>query len=272
MNPRPAALVRARLTALACTLLLFSGCLHRSPPPLVPAPQGAYATPEELLSAMRERGQALGALRATGVLEVGRGIKSLRTRTVALVRRPALLRFEMISLFEQPMSILVINGMEFSLWNMEEGRFLTGPATQDNISLVLPVPLDGPELAGLLLGEPPLCAYASALLAWDESRGRYRLTLANARQEQTLLVHPVTLRAERVLLREGGKTLYELTIEEWKAATPPLPPVPQKLVLSMPERKIRVVLKLREVEIDPALGDSLFELAPPQNTPIEQLP
>ena len=186
-----------RLTLIALAALSGVGCPPRNGLHLPESDR--IENPKELLTAVREKGKELSSLRAEGTILMRRGGKRIKAHTILLLRRPATLRFETISFFEQPLSILVTDGMQFSLWDMDKGRFYKGAATPQNISRVIPIPMDGPEVAGILLGDPPLIPFANSSLEWDNQNGLYILTLSNSRQTQIIKIHPGLLRPTEVL-------------------------------------------------------------------------
>jgi outer membrane lipoprotein-sorting protein len=222
--------------------------------------------PKELLTAVREKGKELASLRAEGTILARRGGKRIKAHMILLLRRPATLRFETISFFEQPLSILVTDGMQFSLWDMDKGRFYQGPATPQNISRVIPIPMDGPEVSGILFGDPPLIPFAESKL--DFKDGLYVLTLSNSQQQQKIKIHPTRLRPTEVQLKIDGKVYYELVYDDWHDTKPP---VVEKATFTMDSEDIRLVLKIREVERNVDLKDDLFVLTPPEGIPVENL-
>jgi len=222
--------------------------------------------PKQLLTAVREKGKELASLRAEGTILARRGGKRIKAHMVLLLRRPATLRFETISFFEQPLSILVSDGMKFSLWDMDKGRFYQGPATPQNISRVIPIPMDGPEVSGILFGDPPLIPFASSRLGFRD--GLYILTLINSQQQQTIKIHPTRLRPTEVQLKVDGKKYYDLVYDDWHDTNPP---VLEKATFTMDSEDIRLTIKIREVERNVDLKDDLFVLTPPEGLPVETL-
>ena len=248
-------------------LILASLTLCCCPPNDINVPKAErIENPKELLTAVRERGKELSSLRAEGTILMRRGGKRIKAHTILLLRRPATLRFETISFFEQPLSILVTDGMQFSLWDMDKGRFYKGAATPQNISRVIPIPMDGPEVSGILFGDPPLIPFAESSL--DFKDGLYVLTLSNSRQTQVIKIHPTRLRPTEVLLKVTGKEYYRLVYDDWHDKKPP---VVKKATFTMPSEDIRLVIKIRDTELNPVLKDDLFILTPPDGLPVESL-
>lgn len=211
---------------------------------------------------MRTRGARLHAVRATGYADIHSSGRHLRTHVVAVAQRPAWLRFENESFFDQPLSILTTDGMTFALWDMDKGRFLTGTATPANVARVLPMPLDGAELAGIVLGDPPLIPYAEIDLFWDDVDQLYRLLLKNSRQEQEVRIEPTSLRPVQVICHNQGKLWYQLFFEDW-SGNPGGPQAPQTLRFASPQDSIKIEIHLRQVDINPHLDEKLFRLTPP---------
>ncbi len=254
------------IVALSLAFFVF-GCPHR-PPDL--DPKLRIDKPGELLEAVRDKGKQLTALRATGSIVMRRGAKRLKAHILVLVRRPANLRFETESFFDQPLSILVTDGMQFSMWDMNKGRFLVGQATPANISRVIPIPMDGPEVVGIIAGDPPLIAYAKSSLEWDDSEGQYRLRLSNSQLEQEVLIDPHRLRPNKIVCKQNGKLYYRLVYEDWQTGDNQ-PAIPTKIHFEMPAEDIKLTIKIRETEINPELAEDLFKLQPPKGIFVERV-
>lgn len=251
------------LTAAVLGILL-AGC----PPGAQRRPDGSpkWASVEELMAALRAN--RTEALRVQGTIDMRRADKRVKAHMLYLARRPAWLRFETMSFFDQPLSILVSDGMRFSAWDMQHGRFVTGPATPANISQIIPVPMDGPEVAGILMGDPPWILYAQARIRLEPERGPIELELTNARERQLVWIDPLLLRPVKVRLEREGQLVYSLVFEDWRLSEG-RPLVPEKIEFEMPAEQIRLRIRIREADQNPVLPDALFVLEPPAGTPIE---
>jgi hypothetical protein len=248
---------------LAC--LLLSGCPKRG---FYLPPSQRIQDPAALLAELRASGDRLQSLRMEGTIALRQGSKRIKARMTAVGKRPSFLRFETESFFDTPLSILVTDGMNFSLWDMDQGRFFVGPATPNNISRVLPLQMDGPEVVGVLLGDPPLIAYAQSSLQFDEAKGLYHLTLSNSRQRQELLIHPATLRPENVTCHELDQLLYNIAFEDWDNESGNVS-VPKKIVFELPTKDVLLTLRVRAFHSNPSLEDILFTITPPAGTSVE---
>lgn len=246
--------------------LLLSAC----PPRLHPPPPGAQPGAEQLLRRLRQARRALHSLRATAVVVARRGGRAVKMRAVVAAARPARLRLETESIFGQALSIMVTDKLRFAFWDMEHGRFLRGKANPDNLGRVLPVPLDGAELARTFLGEPPLIAYASARVSWDGERGSYLIELENSRRRQLLWLHPRWLLPLRLELYRQGKLLWRIELEA-RAPTSHLPAMVKSLTCEVFSPPLRLYIKLRELEANCRLPEDAFRLEPPPGVETESV-
>jgi hypothetical protein len=126
--------------------------------------------------------------------------------------------------------------------------------------------MDGPEVSGILFGDPPIIPFADSSL--DFKDGLYILTLSNSQQQQVIKIHPTRLRPTEVKLKVGGKDYYDLVYNDWHDTKPP---VVEKATFTMDSENIRLVIKIREVERNVDLKDDLFVLTPPEGLPVETL-
>ncbi|MBN2493265.1 MAG: DUF4292 domain-containing protein [Deltaproteobacteria bacterium] len=238
---------------------LLAACPHRGPSP----PGSRFETAPALIEAMIEKGRKIGAIRASGTVEMRQGNKRIKARVLYLARRPAELRFETESFFDQPMSILVFDGRELVAWDLNEGRILRGPASPANISRLIPVPMEAGVVVGLLMGEPPLIRFQRALL--DRQGDRYRLQLEGEGQTERLLVDPGSLRPLEVHCELDGKPTFHLHYQDWGEHAP------RRVQFEMPAEGLKLKIRIREIEIDPKLDDALFHLEPPEGAEVEEL-
>lgn len=259
MNP-----ARARIATALMIALCLCGCPHR------PGPSGPVARFEDapsLLEAVRQRARRLERLRLRGTVLARREGQRVKARFSAVTALPARLRFETESFFDQPVSILVTDGMDFSLWDMEGGRFFRGRATPANLSRAIPVFLDGPEVVGLLRGEPPLIAFAESRLELEPDGVHYRVWLANSRERERLRIDGRELRLLEAEVEVEGRRLYLLKLASWEDA----PRLPREFVFEMPGQDLQLTLKIREAEISEPFAEDIFQLAAPPGVPVENL-
>ncbi len=224
----------------------------------------------ELLQAMRMQATRLESLTASGTVDMRHGSRRVKANMTLAAKRPARVRFDTESFFDQPLSILVSDGESFSFWDMEKARFLEGKATPINLSKVIPLFLDGVEVAGIMLGDAPLIAYAKAQLDWDHDQGLYILNLSNQRERQAVFVHPIHYTPIRTTCWVDEKLSYRIYFDRWQVGSGG-PPVAGKISFEMTENRIKLIMKIDRNKPNPALGDALFVLKPPAGTQVENI-
>ncbi|NMB74296.1 MAG: hypothetical protein GYA21_04105 [Myxococcales bacterium] len=255
---------RARVGAALLIALCLGGCPHR------PGPGGPLQRFEDapaLLEAVRQQAQKLERLRVRGTVLARREGQRVKARFAAATALPARLRFETESFFDQPVSILVTDGMEFSLWDMEGGRFFVGRATPANLSRAIPVFLDGPEVVGLLRGEPPLIAFAESRLELEPDGAHYLVWLSNSRERERLRIDGRELKLLEVEVEVEGRRLYLLKLAAWEDR----PRLPREISFEMPSQKLELTLKVRQAEAAEPFAEDVFRLAAPPGVPVENL-
>ena len=248
---------------LGCALLGLCACpQHRGI--RVPEDQ-RFTHADKLLAAMAERASETHSIRAQGVVDMRRKGQRIKAHMLYVSVRPARLRFETHSFFDQPLSILVLKDQRFSVWDLNKGRFMRGAARPENIARMLPVPLAPEAVVSLLMGEPPVIPFDKAELHWQQKEGLYLLKLEHGQQREEILVHPKGLHPMEAQATIDGKVFFSLTYKDWQG------PLPRKVEFEMPEEQMKLKLRIKEVEADPELPDSLFELTPPEGMIIEEL-
>lgn len=254
-----------KLSAVGVALLLgslfFSGCPQHNPAPTDAGQR--FQRPEDLLTAMKRRAEETHSLRAQGVVDMRRRGQRIKAHAIFTSVRPARLRFETQSFFDQPLSILVLDETRFCLWDLNEGRFLKGSARPENIARMLPVPMAPEAVVSLLMGEPPVISFKRAELKWED--GHYLLLLGTEEQTEEIRVNANSLQPMSAQAHIGGKLFFSLSYKDWEG------PLPRKVEFEMPEDQMKLKLRIKEVEANPPLPDSLFVLTPPEGMKVEEL-
>jgi outer membrane lipoprotein-sorting protein len=241
---------------LLVPLLACSSLKHKRP-------EKAIEDPAVIIQALRSN--PVGSLRVLGTLDMRQEGKRVKAHMVYVIKNSTWFRFETESFFDQPLSILVSDGRQFTAWDIKKSRVIQGQATPENISRVIPLPMTGAEIAGILSGNPALNNFSRSTLSWDFDRGLYRLQLSSENSTQTVLVDPKSIKPVETFVEKGGELVYKLSYSQWLKDNI----MPGRLQFEMPSRKIIVRMRIKEAQPDPAIKDSLFQLHPPKGIPIE---
>jgi hypothetical protein len=219
----------------------------------------------------------------------------IRAKSLYVVARPTRLRFDVINPLGGVLSTLTSDGQTFAFADQRQRQFLTGPADECNLEQALKVPVPPEALGELLSGQAPILVHqpGRARLAWES--GAYVLSIDSDHDaaEQVRLVprdadwerpwQEQRMRVELVRVSQKGLVLYEVRLEEHRAAqtagprvdpdgleadVPPSGPsceaeVPRRLRFEVPGAGRDIVFIQGDVRHNPPLTPDLFRQSPP---------
>ncbi|MGA9522605.1 MAG: DUF4292 domain-containing protein [Myxococcaceae bacterium] len=259
--------MRRVLPALAISLFLL-GC----PPKRIEfGPTGPIDDPEAVLKLVAENEARVVTLVGESKVRVdtpqGRGSFSM---FVAL-SRPGLIHFEPLDFFGRPVAVLVVNGDSFGLYQSQENRYYTGPASPANVSRFLPIALPADELTRIMLGVAPRIPHEQAELRIDGQECLcYVLTLRRGDVTQTLQVDPVRLRVKKSVLQ--GIAAYDLEFDDFKELDKDKATTfPQEVRLTADGSRIDLQVNYRDVTLNEAPDLMMFDLTPPEDVPVVEV-
>ena len=272
---------------MGVTLLLAAAC-HRAAPP------SRFPSASDAISRMRDGVACSRGLTGEGTLDYFGDEGRVRAKTLYVVARPTRLRFDVVNPLGGVISTLTSDGSTFAYSDLRERVFLLGPADECNLEQALKVPLPPEALGELLTGQAPILVHdpAGATLGWES--GAYVVDIASEHQatEQVRLVprdedwerpwQEQRLRVLEVRVTQGGRVLYDASLDDHRAAhtaaprvdpdglEPDLPPsgpscdaeVPRRVRFLVPGAGRDIVFLQGEVHHNPPLTSELFVQAP----------
>jgi outer membrane biogenesis lipoprotein LolB len=244
-------------------LLLLSLAACRGP---VQVPLSADdPRPRALLEAWSARAEARAALRGQAWLAVdseARGTAAplrLRSRQSLVLERPGRVRIEVQGMLGTTLAVLAIDDGEYALFETETRRFEAGPLTPDLLWRITGLALRPDEVVEVVLGAPRVSPPLALRSAFSVPDGGVRVELADE-------AGPL-----RWLRFDAQDRLRELEVREtdgasWTARFDDYAPVAGDTLahrISIETRSARAVLRLRDVELNPALATDIFRLDGP---------
>lgn len=158
-------------------LALALGCARAPPPDL-------SADPAELLAAVRAREARVQRVSGRARLRLESPEASGSLDALAAAERPDRLRLELLDFFGGPVALLVAADGRFAFLDARRGTWYRGPATPENLSRILRVPVSIEDLAAAACGSPVIID--GAPLRAEPGNGVMRLVLAGGGLEQRL--------------------------------------------------------------------------------------
>jgi hypothetical protein len=254
---------------------------------------------------------AIDRLRATGAC--GSGVHAsakidhfgeqgrVRGDLLMFVSAPARIRMDVISPFGVTVATLASDGRDFSLADLRDRRFFTGPASACNIARLTTVPIPGHVLVELLRGQAPVLRHppTATSIAWSGS-GYYVVHVdgtRNASEDLHIAVHPddfakpwgeQRMRLVDVRVVQSGIVLYHAELEGHEPAKtaparvdpdgidPPIPPsgpaceaeLPRRIHVEVPNEDEDVRFRYETQEWNPPLPEGTFTQPVPPGMPV----
>ena len=239
-------------------VLLLSACAR---PPL-PLPEAASRTRQQ---AVWQRHQQIDSLQALATVRSERAGKRWRSTQALHVQRPGRIRLEVFRLLGQPVLDLAVDGAFMEVCVPSQQACYNGLSSRERIDRFTGVPLAAPDLVALLLGQLPRAVVALGKPRW-QADGLWWLTADGPRYRVVLSDSAL----ERIECYQGEQLLYQVDYSAPDAADG----FPRRIVMLMPDRQLRLELKLEEVRLNPALPAALFRLQVPSGSellPLELL-
>jgi hypothetical protein len=264
-----------------------------------PPPSSVFPTAEAALGRMRDSYACAHGLQATAKLDVFSTRGRVKGEAFLFALLPERVRFDVVSAFGVTLYTLTSDGRDFKMLDLEQKQFLEGPSKPCNLARLTQIPVPGHALVSLLRGEAPVLVHAqgSGSIAWNDG-GYYRVLLDGrhqASEEIHLAVRPEDwakpyaeqrLRVNRVIVRQAGRELYDVELDEHRAIRtapprededglePPIPPsgpvcqaeLPHRIRMRVPHTSDDVLLEYAEGAWNPPLLEGTFTQPQPGGT------
>lgn len=234
----------------------------------VPRPHDGIRDATEMMRMMGEiRGRA-HSMRARGKADHFGPDGRVRGTVYFFVEAGGRLRFEALTPLNTPAATLASDGTTFSLLDSRERVFYTGAAEPCNIARLLRIPMEGRDVATILLGGTPLIEHRQTRLDWDDD-GFYVLQLTGTQEgvRQRVEIAPNRQRLDvlRSVVKEGDHVVWELEMEDHERVNGI--PFPKKIHFVNPREDADVLVQYQEVELNPTLPDDAWTVAAPDGMP-----
>lgn len=253
---------------IAVLFFSFSACRIMSPKPDTPPAKDAA----ELHAAIIKAGSAVQNVQADGKLEFFSKDRHDRVTLTWIVQKPDKALLEVTG----PTGLLAVtalNGLEFQSFDPKNRRLLIGPASKENLSSILPFPVNPDEIVPILCASPPLVDAKARNMKYDEKAKRWRLLLQDDRGwTQALWLSPEGYLHRVILIDASGNTRYEVTYLAWKDGENGKPAFPGFIKIAHPQSQTRITLKLHgHPTLNDPIDPTLFTLQVPEAIPRERV-
>ncbi len=230
-------------------------------------PRSLPAAPETGLQAQHQQLLSLSAFDGEARLEVRSEARRLKARVLFFVRPPNKVRIDVMTQFG-PVLSFASDGEHITLLDLEQNRFVQGPACPENIARFIGIALNPEALVLLLGGSVPLLDAAATEATYCEGDGlaARRFTAGAVRQELGFAAErgaPATWLPRTASLYEHDQPVWRATLERYNRY--PLPDgtglwLPETIEINSPAYAARLRLQTRERRFGKSVPDSTFSL------------
>ena len=209
-----------------------------------------------------------------------------RASVFMLVDRAGQLRFEAEVALQGTVATLITDGQNFCLADFQSHLAKQGAACPENVASLIPVPLQPPEIAAILLGDAPVSAEAQVVgISWDPKAAADVLEIENAStagvttQRLWITVRPENPGGRFDILAVEGAAPEER--RHWRVGFDEREPAgeggfrhPNLIRFAEPGRSFDdgVEIKVKNRKINPAFRPNVFSPTAPDGFPVESVP
>ena len=243
-------------------LIGLAGCIHPQKPIWTEMP-----TAEQLIDKVSSASGRFSSLDGAASVALTAGDKYFSSQQFLLLQKPDRLRADVLTGFGQLVLQMTSDGDLLSVFlnTTVPGRFFRGPASYENISRFIRVPLATTDLLALLLYDPPLIDYLDSAI--ELASGVLKLVLLNGDNKQELLfdqgLHLVGCHYYR-----GGEEYLSVDYQKFSKESD----FPLVIKVKVPLEKTRVKVTFSELKVNEDVDIAQFSLQKPDNISLEKLP
>ncbi len=240
----------------------LTGCLQPQKPVWDTVPSTT-----QLLEQLSATAGRYVSLDGAATVSLTTGERYLSTEQFVLLQRPNRIRIDALTGFGQLIFQLVSDGDVLSAYlnTSVPGRFLQGPASDENVAHFIRVPLALRELLPLLLYDPPLINFQRSRV--EVSASGLTLFLQHGSEQQELdFDGQLRLTGSRYL--RNGHDYLRVNYRQFSPDTD----FPYDIQVSVPQQDATIHLKFSEVQLNSMIDVAKFSLQKPINIPVEPLP
>jgi len=247
--------------------LLFAGCAARRPPARH-LPPAVLPAALDLDAALHARQSALQSLRALARLRYQAPEDSSTSREAIVVARPDRLRVEVLSLFGSVFVLTADNG-EIRAYARQEDTVYRGTASPQNLWRYTHLGLPVSDLVAIVLGTPPPRRTQRQQVGFDADTGWVSLQQQLDEGAQIVWFSDGRLPVAAEQRGNDGRAQWRVTFSDYEVHDGV--PVATRIGIGWPSGERSLQIALEQIDVNPALDNSVFALQAPQGSKVVDL-
>jgi len=244
--------------------LLLSACVPVRPNRGEPVTQ-SFA--DGLMQEWIDNSTLISSVQGLASVEVKAPMTSINGGQIIIAERPDRLRAETLNPFGLPLVTLTSSDGQLGVLLAAQNLYYTGAATPENLGQFAYIPLNVPELVGLLLYQPHLIV-AWKVEAFELKDGGWLLVRYGTLQRQELVFNQNRQLVEMSYFKNND-LLVKVRYARFRVQDALFPAL---LILELPEKYATISLEFTDVETNGRLRSGVFDVNPPVGAKVVYLP
>lgn len=254
------------LPVLLCFLAgILTACETLPPPKPIERPT-EFLTLDEISQVLTARQNAIHNLKSMVKTRIKTRKDSHNLKQVLLIDEESSLRLDTLSLFGQPVGVLIFDRQQVLLYDTDSNKLYRDAAVWDIMARMFGTVFDFREYISVLSGKiPRLASLTLQDLRWSPETGNYHvLAVDTERGEQLEIeVNPESLLPVRLVKRQDGKQMYGVQWDHYQKIEELQ--FPRTIILQRPLKGDEIVMKFNNPLINRGLPEDAFQLNVPNS-------
>lgn len=255
--------------AVLATAIFSAGC----PAHIQPRPQDGPESPDEvrsLVEAFVVSGPQVAIIEARASQYSDSG--AMKGKLEIIVDRARGFRMSGLTPTDDVVSTVACNQERFAAFERGQKVCHAGQACAGNVGRFTGLPMLAGELAGVLLGRPPLLGPRTSTmrLDWDGKRGAWELTVIDGAREQTVWLADTDRRIVRTRVIDGGRLVADVKYSEFKRIAGA--PVPHRIDMRLARDDTDLRIDVRNLDVEATIDPGAFVFSCPPGIIVDELP
>ncbi len=259
--------LKLKLAVLLCFLAgVLTACETLPPPRPIPAPAQAV-TLDQIAQALAARQDAIHNVKSRVKTAIKTREHNHSLKQAILIEEDNALRLDTLSLFGQPLGVLISDQQQILLYDVESNRLYRDAEVWDIMMRMFGMVLDFREYISVFSGKiPRLASLDLQEVRWNSKTGHYEVSAADVQRNEQLRigVDPETLLPVRLVKWKNRQPVYRVEWADYQEAEGQ-PTFPHTITVQRPSRGDEVVMKFTHPLINQGVPEGSFQLNIPNS-------
>ncbi len=221
---------------------------------------------DEVSQALTARQNAIHNLKSMVKTRIKTREDNQNIKQVLLIDEDASLRLDTLSLFGQPVGVLIFDRKNILLYDTDSNKLYRDTEVWDIMVRMFGTVFDFREYISVFSGKiPRLAALTLKDLRWSTETGNYHVSAVDTElgEQLEIEVDPKSLLPVRLIKRKDGKQMYRVQWDDYQKVEELQ--FPQTITLQRPLRGDEMVMKFNNPLINRGIPEGAFQLNIPDS-------